>query len=60
MFQAMDYLAFSGSAIPAFPTTVGDTVSDGHLVWTCIDPAGQYLQADTDQYFVINPNISTQ
>lgn len=49
LYQAVVVGTFTGDVEPAWPTTYGQTITDGDFVWQCIQPGADYYHYMTEQ-----------
>lgn len=57
MFQCIGFVGNSGLAEPAFPTTVGQQIQDGNILWTARHPQESLVTLDWKEYYLISQNI---
>lgn len=58
MFQAYAFLGKSALSTPTFSTVLNQLVVDGSIEWKTIDPVADEYTLDTNQYFVLEYEVT--
>jgi hypothetical protein len=58
MFQCIGFLGTTAALEPTFPTSVGDTVVDGNILWGARDPSVDPAQLSFKEWYEIIQNVT--